>query len=81
MTKKRKYIFLYINPIFDTINLTIVSDRDFKELVEVVKKLDKYAVKIRYPYFYTPTLEKAKESYEMAIKVKECVLKKVKLND
>jgi len=66
--------FEFVHDMKYLIDLAVTSDKKFEELIGVVKKLDKYSVKTRYPYFYTPTLEEAKESYEMAVKVKDFVL-------
>jgi len=42
--------------------------------------LTRYGVEVRYPdIFYEPSLEEAKQAYETALKVKEIVLKKIKL--
>jgi HEPN domain-containing protein len=52
------------------------------EVYEVLEKLEDYAVEIRYPDdWFEPTLEDAKEAYEIANKVKEFVLNKIAVND
>ena len=45
-----------------------------------MKKLTYYAVESRYPGFYEPDLEDAKEAVMIAEKVKEEVIKKLKLH-
>jgi len=60
-------------------NLAIQNDNEFESLSDIMAKLTPYAVESRYPYFYTPTLEEAKETYNMVLKVKNFILKKVKL--
>ncbi|HCC69150.1 MAG TPA: hypothetical protein DEP99_04615 [Nitrospiraceae bacterium] len=43
-------------------------------------ELTRYGVEVRYPdIFYEPSLEEAKQAYETALKVKEIVLKKIKI--
>ncbi|MBI5573743.1 MAG: HEPN domain-containing protein [Elusimicrobia bacterium] len=70
--------FEFVHDMEYLINLATENEKKFEELIEVVKKLDKYSVKIRYSYFYTPTLEEAKESYEMAVKIRDFVLSLLK---
>lgn len=42
--------------------------------------MNTYAVEIRYPDdFYIPDIDEAKAAYEMAKKVKEFVLRKIKI--
>ncbi|MEM5821373.1 MAG: HEPN domain-containing protein [Candidatus Aenigmatarchaeota archaeon] len=55
-------------------------DESFKELSkEEIDKLTDYATDIRYPEeFYMPSIEEAKEAIEIAEKVKEFVLNKLK---
>ncbi len=54
-------------------------DTKFDELYQLkAHKLNRYAVELRYPEdFYIPTIEEAKESIEIAKKVKEFVLKEI----
>lgn len=50
---------------------------DFEEDLE---KLTEFSVEVRYPdTFYEPTLEEAKYSYLTALKIREIILKKVKI--
>ena len=48
------------------------------ELYDMLEKLEDYAVEIRYPDdWFEPTLEEAKESYEIVKQVKKFVLSKI----
>lgn len=48
------------------------------EFYEMLEKLEDYAVEIRYPDdWFEPTLDEAKEVYEVAKQVKEFVLNKI----
>jgi HEPN domain-containing protein len=56
------------------------QDTEFKKLY--IGNLSDYAVEIRYPEtFYIPSLEEAKECFEIASKVKEFVLKKLEIKE
>lgn len=59
----------------------IEIDEEFKILYDLeVDALTDYAVEIRYPDdFYFPTVEETKEAIELAMKVKELVLSKIKI--
>lgn len=60
------------------LKLCIKEDRDFQNLN--IGDLTFYAVEVRYPEeFYTPTLEEAKECFEIASKVKDFVFKKLEI--
>lgn len=62
--------------------LELCSDQDteFKKLY--IGNLSDYAVEIRYPEtFYIPSLEEAKECFEIASKVKGFVLKKLEIKE
>lgn len=57
-------------------------DKDFLWLDEVSKKLADYAVDIRYPDdFCLPTVEEARESFVLAIQVKDFMSKKLDLSE
>jgi HEPN domain-containing protein len=59
--------------------LCMKFDIEFSELSEAAR-LTEYAVELRYPDdFYIPDLEETKKAYEIALKVKEFVLKKLNL--
>ncbi|MGH7792379.1 MAG: HEPN domain-containing protein [Thermodesulfobacteriota bacterium] len=58
------------------IELCFKNDPEFKSIV--LGNLSFYAVEIRYPdEFYTPSLNEAEESFQIAIDVKNFVLKKL----
>ena len=53
-------------------------DGDFQEIIDISEKLTDYAVDIRYPLLLEePTEEEARETIEMAEKIKEFVLSKL----
>lgn len=62
------------------LQLCINQDSDFLELKKLnVDQLTFYAVEIRYPDdFYIPSMKEAKDSYELAVVVKEFIVKKLK---
>lgn len=61
------------------INLCSTIDESFKNELSAADILTDYAVEIRYPdEWYEPTLEEAKEAYEMALNIKLFVLEKLK---
>lgn len=55
-------------------------DHDFEGIIELGEKLTPYAVEIRYPGVLVeePTIDRAKEAIEIALKIKEFVLLKLK---
>jgi HEPN domain-containing protein len=56
------------------------EDKDFDKLD--VGDLTFYAVDVRYPdEFYTPSLEEAKEAFEIAKRVKDFIFKKLNLTE
>ncbi len=63
--------------------LAMKIDHNFEQIMEWGKLLNPYAVEIRYPGIYDTllTLENAKEAIEMAIKIKEFVLKRLPLGE
>ncbi|WP_297212338.1 MULTISPECIES: HEPN domain-containing protein [Thermodesulfovibrio] len=53
---------------------------ELKEFEEDLERLTEFSVEVRYPdTFYEPTLEEAKYSYEIATKIREIILNKVKI--
>lgn len=61
------------------LNLCSNVDKSFKDELSEADSLTDYAVEIRYPDdWYEPTLEETKRAYEIALKVKDFVFKKVK---
>ncbi len=63
------------------LNLCIEKDKEFETLDrEKISELTFYGVEVRYPDdFYEPTIEEAKETVEIARKVKEFIIKKINL--
>lgn len=81
----KSYLIAQQIPIRNTHNITeilrlcIKIDADFRNLNFAIV-LTNYAVEIRYPDdFYIPDIDEAKEAYEMALKVKEFVVSKIRL--
>ncbi|WP_172967199.1 HEPN domain-containing protein [Thermococcus sp. 101 C5] len=67
--------------ISDLLELCISIDKDFETLRDMkIEKLTYYAVESRYPGFYEPDLEDAQEAVLIAEKVRESVIKKLKLS-
>jgi len=64
----------------ELINQCVEVDTDFKILFEMnVDRLTQYAIDLRYPEeFYFPDITEAKESIEIAEKVKSFVIDKLK---
>lgn len=53
---------------------------ELKEFEEDLERLTEFSVEVRYPdTFYEPTLEEAKYSYEIALKIREIILNKVRI--
>lgn len=64
------------------VKLCTDTDNSFNWMYEVARKISGYAIEIRYPdEFYIPTLEEAKECFEIASKVKEFIFKKLKITE
>ena len=63
------------------IKLCSKIDKEFEKLYEIIEGLTEYAIDVRYPdKFYIPSIEEAKEAFDTATKVKEFVLRKLKIN-
>jgi len=64
-------------------NLCIEHDKDFEDLdKDKISSLGFYAVEVRYPdEFYTPSIEEAKKSFEIASNVKDFVFKKLDIHN
>ena len=63
------------------IKLCSKIDKEFEKLYEIIEGLTEYAIDVRYPdEFYIPSIEEAKEAFDTATKVKEFVLRKLKIN-
>ncbi len=65
------------------LNLCIEIDKEFENLdKEKISSLSFFAVEVRYPdEFYIPTIEEARENLEIALKVKEFILKKLNIKE
>ena len=65
------------------LNLCIEQDKDFENLErEKISHLSFFAVNIRYPdEFYIPTIDETKEYFELVLRVKEFILKKLNLTE
>uniref|UniRef100_A0A7V5XH28 HEPN domain-containing protein n=1 Tax=Thermodesulfobacterium geofontis TaxID=1295609 RepID=A0A7V5XH28_9BACT len=64
------------------IKLCSKVDKEFEKLYEITEGLTEYAVDVRYPEeFYIPSVEEAKEALNAATKVKEFVLRKLKIDE
>jgi len=62
----------------ELLNLCIQADQNLEKLQNLkIEKLTYYAVESRYPGFYEPDLEDAKEALLIAENVRELVLKRL----
>ena len=62
------------------LNLCEAIDDSFKEALSEADLLTDYAVEIRYPdEWYEPTIEEASQAFDITLKVKDFVLKKLGL--
>ncbi|MBI2470683.1 MAG: HEPN domain-containing protein [Planctomycetes bacterium] len=75
---KKQIEFSKTHNIMSLLNLCSSVDKSFKEELPEADNLTDYAVEIRYPDdWYEPTIEETKQAYEIALKVKIFVLKKL----
>lgn len=75
---KNQIEFSKTHNIMSLLNLCATVDQAFKEELAVADVLTDYAVEIRYPDdWYEPTIEETRQAYEIALKVKDFVLKKI----
>lgn len=72
--------FEYSHDLVYLVELGIQTNDKLKDIFENVNKMNAYAVKMRYPYYRIPSLEEARESYEIAIKIRDFVLGLLKGN-
>lgn len=56
-------------------------DESFLEIFDACRRLTDYAVDIRYPLFEEPTMEEAIEAIDMAVRIKEFVLKRLPVSE
>ena len=71
--------FEKIHDLGELVQLAMKEDGSFNQIIELGDKLTPYAVEIRYPDILVeePTIDKAKEAIEIAVKIKEFVLVKL----
>ncbi|MFH1562611.1 MAG: HEPN domain-containing protein [Nitrospirota bacterium] len=70
--------FTKTHKIIDLLELCATVDSSFKDELEDADNLTDYAVEVRYPdVWLEPGVEEADESFEIAKKIKEFVLKKI----
>jgi HEPN domain-containing protein len=69
--------------IAEILRLCIEIDAEFKELEKInVHELTVYATELRYPeFFHIPSIEEAKECFDIATKVKEFIFEKLKITE
>ncbi|MBM4175274.1 MAG: HEPN domain-containing protein [Ignavibacteria bacterium] len=74
---KHQIEFPKTHSIIALLNLCSTVDQSIKEELHLADVLTDYAVEIRYPdEWYEPNLQETKEAHEIALKVKEVILKK-----
>lgn len=77
---KNQIEFSKTHSVMVLLNLCSTVDKSFNEELSEADYLTDYAVEIRYPdEWYEPTIEEAKQAYEMALRVKSFVLDKLKI--
>ncbi len=61
------------------LEMCIEKDKDFLNLpIDEISELTEYAVEIRYPdEFYSPSIEESRNAHNLAIKVRDFILKKI----
>ena len=78
--KKRR--FRKTHNIKEILDLCIEIDKDFEKLREInVEYLTEYATSVRYPGVYEPSKDEVIEAIEIAEKVREFILKKIKFKE
>ena len=79
---KHQIFFTKTHKIIDLLELCSTVDKSFKSELEDADNLTDYAVVIRYPdIWFEPSLEQAKESLNIAKKVKTFALKKINIKE
>lgn len=72
--------FTKTHQIMELLQLCASVDSSFPDQLQVADNLTDYAVEIRYPDVWLElTIEDAKKAFEMALKVKQFVLKRLKI--
>ena len=72
-----------IHDLLTLLETCIREDKEFEKLdKDRISELTFYAVDVRYPdEFYTPSLEEAKEAFEIAKRVKDFIFKKLNITE
>jgi len=80
---ERDVRFVKIHDLGTLLELCIENDKDFEKLdKQEIAELTFYAVDLRYPdEFYVPSLQEAKDAYEMVLEVKDFILRKLNIKD
>lgn len=77
------YFGKHITKTHDLVSLLTSVSEHISELdafEDEFHEISRYGVEVRYPdSFYEPTLEEAKKSYEIALKIKDIILEKIKI--
>ncbi len=77
---KKQVEFSKTHSIMTLLNLCSTVDKSFSMELSEADNLTDYAVEIRYPdEWYEPTIEEAKQAYNIALRVKDFVQDKVKV--
>jgi len=73
--------FEKIHDLGELVQLAMKVDESFNQIIEFGEKLTPYAVEIRYPGILVdePTIERAKDAIEMAVKIKTFILERLPL--
>jgi HEPN domain-containing protein len=75
---KHQIEFPKTHSILALLNLCSTVDMSLKIQLQFTDVLTDYAVEVRYPdEWYEPNLKETNEAYEIAVKVKEVILKKI----
>ncbi|RJP91524.1 MAG: HEPN domain-containing protein [Desulfobacteraceae bacterium] len=75
---KEQIEFTKTHNIMSLLNLCATVDDSFKKTLSEADLLTDYAVEIRYPdEWYEPTIEEARQAFEITLKVKYFVLNKL----
>ena len=78
---KNQIEFTKTHNIMVLLNLCAQIDNSFRDELSEADILTDYAVEIRYPDdWYEPTLKEARQAYEISLKVKDFVLKKLEMS-
>ncbi len=70
--------FRKTHDILELLELCMEVDREFEKLMEFnLERFKEYATELKYPSYYEPTEEEAREAIEIAEKVREFVLRRM----